>query len=303
MSMPPLRLTPPVVSARPPDLLPTGEEGGTSRGVPAVSVLMAVRNGAPWVGEAAKSVFAQTAADLELIVIDDGSTDATSALLATFRDPRLRVEHQPPSGLTRSLNRALALARAPLVARLDADDVALPDRLACQRAFLYAHPDIGLLGTGAREVDVSGREVRRVSPPEKDADIRRALIRRNPFVHSSVMMRRHLVERLGGYDETLPVAQDYDLWMRMSRVTRMANLPTPLVVRRLLPRRVSVARDGARLAAEARVRWRAVRSRAYPVWCAVFAFRPVLALALPAWLRRGMRRCLRAAATTQSETQ
>jgi glycosyltransferase involved in cell wall biosynthesis len=256
---------------------------------PAVSVLMSVRDGAPWVTDAAESVLHQTITDLELIVIDDGSTDATASLLRTIEDPRLRVERQPPRGLTPSLNRALGLARAPLVARLDADDVALPERLACQRAFLDARPDVGLLGTGAREVDASGREIGIVRPPEDDAAIRRAMIRRNPFVHSSVMMRRSALEKVGGYDESLSVAQDYDLWMRMSRITRLANLTAPLVVRRLLPGRVSAARDDERLAAEARVRWRAVQSGAYPWWCLVFTIRPILALALPGRIRRGAR--------------
>ncbi len=260
---------------------------------PAVSVLMSVHNGAPWVADAVRSVLAQTAGDLELIVIDDGSTDATPEILGRVSDPRLRVLRQARLGLTLSLSRALGLARGALVARLDADDVALPERFARQRAFLAAHPDIGLLGTGAREVDAAGREVALVVPPADDAAIRRALIRRNPFVHSSVMARREAVLRAGGYDATLPVAQDYDLWMRLAAVTRLANLPEPLVTRRLVPGRVSAARDGDRLRAEARVRWRAVRGGAYPPWDAVFALRPLLALALPPGLRRALRRARR----------
>ena len=254
---------------------------------------MSVRNGAPWVREAVESVLAQTAPDLELIVIDDGSTDATPDLLTALRDPRLRVERQPPAGLTLALNRALKLARAPLLARLDADDLAVPDRVARQRTFLDSHPEVGLLGTGAREVDPSGREMGIVSPPVEDAAIRRALIRENPFVHSSVMMRRSALLRVGGgYDETLPVAQDYDLWMRMSRITRLANLSAPLVVRRLVAGRVSAERDAERLATEVRVRWRAVRSGTYPRWCAVFLLKPLAALVLPRPLRGLLRRRL-----------
>ena len=257
---------------------------------PAVSVLMGIWNGAPQVLEAVASVLAQTAADLELIVVDDGSTDATPGILASFRDPRLRVERRARGGLTSALNAALVQARAPLVARLDADDAALPERLGRQLAFLIAHPEVGLLGTAAREVDTSGREVAIVRPPTDDVSIRRALIRRNPFVHSSVVMRRAVLEEAGGYDEAFPVAQDYDLWMRMSRVTRMANLAEPLVVRRLLAGRVSAARDTERLRAEMRVRWRAVRSGAYPPWCAVFVLRPLLTQALPPGARRLLRR-------------
>jgi hypothetical protein len=90
----------------------------------------------------------------------------------------------------------------------------------------------------------------------------------------------------------VPVAQDYDLWMRLARLTRLASLPEVLVVRRLLPGRVSAVREDDRLRAETRIRWRAVRSGGYPWWCAVFALRPAAALALPRPLRRGMRRAL-----------
>jgi glycosyltransferase involved in cell wall biosynthesis len=259
---------------------------------PAVSVLMGVRDGAPWVREAVESVLAQTASDLELIVVDDGSSDATPDLLAGIRDARLVIARQRPVGLPRALNRARELARAPLLARLDADDLALPERLARQEAFLAAHPEVGLLGTGVREVDAEGRERAVLVPPTGDAAIRRALIRRNPFAHSSVVMRRAVLDQVGGYDETLPVAQDYDLWMRMARVTRLANLPEPLVVRRLLPGRVSALREGERLRAELRVRWRAVRAGQYPPWCIVYLVRPFAALALPASVRARARRRL-----------
>jgi glycosyltransferase involved in cell wall biosynthesis len=257
---------------------------------PRISVLMAVHDGAPWVKDAVASVLAQTLADLELIVLDDGSTDATPALLSGLADRRLRVERRPRAGLTRALNTALGLARAPIVARLDADDVALPERLARQVAFLDAHPEVGVLGSAAREVDAEGREVRIVRPPADDGALRRELIRRNPMVHSTVAMRRRVVEAVGGYDTRFAVAQDYDLWIRLAAVTRLANLSEPLIVRRLLPGRVSVARDADRLRAEARARWRAVRAGAYPLWCLVFAARPMLAVAVPGPLRRALRR-------------
>ena len=260
---------------------------------PAVSVLMGVHNGANWIGRAVESVLGQTLADLELIVVDDGSTDETPTLLAAMRDSRLTVERQSRAGLSRALNRALARARAPLIARLDADDMALPDRLARQRAFLESHPAVGLLGTAARVVDESDREVGVIRPPEDDDAIRRALIRRNPFVHSSVMLRRALVEKSGGYDVSFAVAQDYDLWLRMSRITRMANLAEPLVVRRLVAGRVTAERDGDRLKAEARARWRVVRDGGYPLWCAIFVARPLCALALPPALRGLLRRAFR----------
>ena len=256
---------------------------------PRVSVLMAVRDGVPWVKDAVASVLAQTLSDLELIVVDDGSVDATPALLADVDDRRLLVERRSRAGLTCALNVALARASAPLVARLDADDIALPERLQRQVAFLDAHPEVGVVGSAAREIGDDGLEVRVIRPPEDHVALRRALIRRNPMVHSTVTMRRGAVEAVGGYDARFAVAQDYDLWMRLLAVTRLANLPQTLVVRRLLPGRVSVARDTDRLRAEARARWRAVRAGSYPAWCVVFAARPMLVAAIPGSLRRALR--------------
>ena len=254
---------------------------------------MAVRDGAPWVGEAVASVLRQSVADLELIVVDDGSIDGTAELLAAVSDPRVVIEHVSRRGLTRSLCRAAELARAPMLARLDADDVAERDRLARQLAFLRTHPDVGLVGGAAREIDPSGREVRVVRPPTDDLTLRRRLIRENPFVHSSVTMRREAYDRAGGYDAAVVVAQDYDLWMRMSAVTRLANLAEVVVVRRLVAGRVSAVRDSERLRTELRVRWRALRSGRYGWSAIVHVLRPALALMLPPVARRALRRASR----------
>lgn len=245
-------------------------------------------------GEAVESVLGQTFTNFEFIVVDDGSTDGTGTILDRCRDPRLTVVHQPRMGLTASLNRALRLATAPLVARMDADDVALPERFERQLAFLDARPDVGLLGTGCHEISPAGEILRTISPPEEDGAIRRVLIRENPFIHASVMIRRQALEKAGPYDERFPVAQDYDLWFRLSRVARMANLPEPLMLRRLTPDRVSSARDTARLRAEVAVKLGALRSGAYPLWCAVFLAKPLLALALPVALRRRVRHAMSA---------
>ena len=218
----------PLAALLQPSLPQASRTDPTRVSVPAVSVLMSVHNGAPWVRDAVTSVPHTAArgprADRHRRRLDGRDTGRA---LAAVRDPRLRLERRVREGLTRALIRAIELARAPLLARLDADDVAMPERLALQHEYLDAHPDVGLLGTGAREVDPTGREVAIVRPPVDDASIRRALIRANPFVHSSVVVRRAALDRAGGYDRSFPVAQDYDLWMRLARVTRLANLAEP----------------------------------------------------------------------------
>src|SRR5688500_7577638 len=136
-----------------------------------VSVIMGVRNGDRWITEAVNSILSQTLDAFELLVIDDGSTDGTRGLLGAYTDARLKVVHQEHRGLTRSLNHAIRLSTAPLRARMDADDVAAPPRLAHQADFLRASPHTGLLGTACHEVGSTGRVVRTIRPPVDDAAI------------------------------------------------------------------------------------------------------------------------------------
>jgi glycosyltransferase involved in cell wall biosynthesis len=192
-----------------------------------LSVLMPVRNGERHLAEAVESVIAQTFGDLELVALDDASTDGTSVLLRRFaeRDERVRVVRlERWGGLAPALQRLTQEARGELLARMDADDVALPDRLARQVAFLDAHPGIAVVGGAAIEIDSQGRELRVVRYP---ADPARELGRRNTIAHPTVVMRRAAVEEVGGY-RNIPV-EDYDLWLRLSERHGLANLREPVL--------------------------------------------------------------------------
>jgi glycosyltransferase involved in cell wall biosynthesis len=198
---------------------------------PEVSVLMAVRDGERWLSDACRSILRQSLADLELIVVDDGSHDRSPAILAGLQtaDARVRVLHQEPRGLVSALNRALDVARAPLIARLDADDLALPQRLSHQIARIEAQPKLVLLGTWAEKIDAEGRVIGRLEPETDPARLAALLQEKNPFIHSSVMMRTEIVRAVGGYREALAGAEDYDLWLRLSERGMLANLPEVLV--------------------------------------------------------------------------
>jgi glycosyltransferase involved in cell wall biosynthesis len=194
-----------------------------------VSVLLCVRNGIPFLADAIESILGQTYRDLELIVVDDASTDATPALLAGLRDPRLvLVRNERNLGLTASLNVALARARGELVARQDADDRSLPTRLERQVALLDERAEVVLCATWARLVDDSGNvvPVRRRRP---DPTALRALVpRSNPFVHGSILFRAEPVRALGGYRTAFRFAQDYDLYLRLLHEHELALLPEEL---------------------------------------------------------------------------
>ena len=209
---------------------------------PRISVLMAVHNGMPTLPEAVESILAQTMADFEFVVVDDGSTDGSAQLLVEFarQDPRIRLLRNPVRmNLPTSLNAGLRACAAPLVARIDADDVAKPHRLATQVAYLDAHPEIGVLGSGCRHIDDANRFVGATSHPLEDARIRVLMAFWCCMVHPAVVFRRHLVEQVGGYDESLWTGQDYDLWARLLPLTGMANLPEELLLYRVHGRSIT----------------------------------------------------------------
>ena len=200
-----------------------------------VSVVMPVRDGERFLVEAVESVLAQTERDLELIVVDDGSTDATPRLLAEVTDRRMRVLTQPAAGLTAALNAGCAVAAAPVIARLDADDAALPDRLERQLAFLEARPDVALLGGGIVLVDEAGREFDRERAPAVPE-----LSERNDLVHGTVAMRTAAFRALGGY--RLDQSEDYDLWLRFQERYGVAAIEAPVVRYRFHPGQFSVTK-------------------------------------------------------------
>ncbi len=204
---------------------------------PQISVVMPVRDGARWLGEAIRSIQNQTLRDLELVIIDDGSTDDSARIMeaSARNDQRIRAIRQDRMGLVPALNRGLACSRGRLIARLDADDCAHAERLTRQSEYLDRHPEIGLLGTWADQIDEQGSIKRALKPAIRPEQLEWLLIRTNPFVHSSVMMRNAVLQQVGGYRPAFEGAEDYDLWLRMSEVTKIANLPERLLRYRLHP--------------------------------------------------------------------
>jgi glycosyltransferase involved in cell wall biosynthesis len=198
-----------------------------------VSVVMPVFNAERFVRAAVESVLGQTHGDLELIAIDDGSRDASPAILGSMADRRLRIlTNERNRGIVESLNRGLAAARGRYVARMDADDEALPERLERQVAFLEGHPEVTMVGSAAVLIDEAGRETGREEHPLTDRAIRRIMFVHNPFCHGSILLRAEALAACGGYDGRFRHNEDYDLWLRIAARHRVANLREPLIRRR-----------------------------------------------------------------------
>jgi glycosyltransferase involved in cell wall biosynthesis len=195
--------------------------------MPRLTVLMSVYNGAPYLREAVDSALGQSYADFEFVIVDDGSTDDSPRILASLRDPRITVIRQENQGLAAGLNRGLRDARGELIARQDQDDVSLPGRFARQVAYMDAHPRTGLLGGHAEVVEADGSPGYVRPQPTDPAVLKWHLMFDNPFVHSSVMIRRGALEDVGLYttDPRRQPPEDYELWMRIAARWDLANLP------------------------------------------------------------------------------
>lgn len=207
-----------------------------------VSVILPVYDGEAFLRDSIDSVLRQENVNLELVIVDDSSNDSSRDIVASVGDDRVVVRNlEANGGLANALNVGIDMARGSLIARQDQDDLSHPLRLWKQRMYLHAHPDVVVLGTWATVVrpSVEGSWVRAGEHrhPTMDDELRVRLLWNNPFVHSSVMMRRDVFRSSGGYG-TDPLAswpEDFDLWSRMALYGRLANLPEFLVEYRETP--------------------------------------------------------------------
>ncbi len=199
---------------------------------PAVSVVMPVHNGERFLGEAIESVLAQTLSDFELVVVDDGSTDASAAILADYAraDERLVAGRTDHVGQADARNAAVGMARAELIAFLDADDVAYPDRLERHRAYFSGHETVALVGGALTFIDETGRAFAEdVRYPVTDAEVREAFSHTTPVLNSAATIRRSVFDELGGYRRLFADSEDLDLWLRVAERHEIVNLPETVV--------------------------------------------------------------------------
>jgi hypothetical protein len=198
---------------------------------PLISVCMPVYNAKRYIEEAIESILGQTFKDFEFLIIDDGSTDRSLAILKRYaaQDARIRLWSRPNAGYVVRLNEMLHQARGDLIARMDADDVALPERFARQVEFLRSHPEVDLVGGAQEHISAKGYHLFAYHEPLEHQEIQEsALAGICPICHPSVMMRRNAVLAVGGYREELMPAEDFDLWLRMGERGLLANLPEVL---------------------------------------------------------------------------
>lgn len=205
---------------------------------PVVTVLMAVFNTETHLREAIESILNQTFKDLEFLIYNDGSSDGTADIVRSYSDPRIVfIDYTSNRGVSLNMNEGIAKARGRYIARMDGDDVAYPERLALQVAYLEAHPEVGLCGAAVRYIGASDTVVHL---PEANEIIQHTLWLRNAFYQPVVVIRTSvLIGHNLRYDTRYDPAEDYKLWSDMSGVTELHNLPQVLLDYRIHPHQIS----------------------------------------------------------------
>jgi glycosyltransferase involved in cell wall biosynthesis len=222
--------------------------------IPALSVIMSVYNGAAHLYPCVQSILQQHFGDFEFLILNDGSTDGSAQILRELAkvDPRIRLIERENRGLVVSLNELIDAAQAPVLARMDCDDIAMPNRFSTQMVYLAAHPDVGILGSNTHDLDERGLIIGATDNYPLDPAKARSVLKDGPPVcHPSVMMRTAIIRKLGGYRPAFRHAEDYDLWLRASLHTDLANLPDRLLLYRRSPQQISQKHAGEQAKAAA----------------------------------------------------
>jgi len=251
---------------------------------PKVSIIMAVYNGEEFLSDSILSVLNQTYKNFEFIVVNDSSTDNSLNILKDFqkKDERIKVINNNQNlGLTKSLNIGLLESKGEYIARLDAGDISLPERLERQVDFLDTNKNIGLIGTWMNIIDTKGNLVKEVKYPTINKELKKDLINYNPFVHSSIMFRRELAKQVGFYNEEYKYTQDYNFYFKLFPYTQFANIPMFLVKYRTLPKSITSTKNKMQVLFANKARIEAIKLGYYEKWNYIYVIKNYLINLIP----------------------
>ena len=193
-----------------------------------ISVIMSVYNESLFINDSISSILNQNFKNFEFLIIDDASNDNTRAIIKKIMEVDKRIilyENKTRKGLTKNLNFLIQNSKFDVIARMDADDISHPDRLGAQYKFLERNPDYGFLGSAGFHIDSQGKIIKPIKwVLSENFLLKRKLKISNSFIHGSIMIKKHLLEKVELYDEGMTYAQDYDLWLRMMKLCKISNL-------------------------------------------------------------------------------
>lgn len=251
---------------------------------------MSVFNNEKYIQESIESILSQTFKDFEFVIVSDGSTDKTGEILDGFNDFRIKIiKNKKNIGLTKSLNKALKIAKGEYVARQDADDVSSPERFRKQVEFLNNNSEIKVLGTFAYGINNTGKILRKEMAPVSWVTVKKNLIKNNSFIHPSVMIKKDILDKVGLYNEEFETTQDYELWFRILKVAKGANLPLFLIKKRYTSEMASLQKEKTQLRNTLFLQNQAIKKGDYSIFCYIYLLRPYFSLICPVSVKNFLR--------------
>jgi glycosyltransferase involved in cell wall biosynthesis len=255
-----------------------------------ISVIMSVYNAEKYLDKAIESILTQTYDDFEFVIIDDKSTDNSADIISSYADQDNRIRYfknKNNRGLTYSLNKALKLAKGKYIARMDADDISVPEKLEIQYDFLQKNKEISFVGTSAYNIDENGEIISERNVPLEYEEIKRSIKLVNPVIHPSVMFYKKDILVIGGYNEKYKKVQDYDLWFRaIANGLKIKNLSDRLLYYRVNDQYFERKSLEYRIN-DLKIRWQGYKMLSLPIYKRYGIFIPIiLGLTPPFILKR-----------------
>lgn len=189
-----------------------------------VSILLPVYNSERWIRKTIESLLSQTHKELQIVIVNDGSTDNSENEILSFKDSRICYYYKEHSGLPKTLNYGLQRCESDLVARIDADDYAVPDRIRIQLNFLKKNPEYGVVGTNFFLIDSNDKILLKAKLPKSHNDIESQLPRKCCLLHGSIIFNKNIINSINGYDENKKTAEDWDLLLKLIGKTKFYNI-------------------------------------------------------------------------------
>jgi len=260
---------------------------------PLVSVIIPTYNKSQYLREAIKSVLNQTYKNIEVIVVDDGSTDNTKEIVESFNDSRIIYIFQENKGPAIARSTGIKKAQGEYIAFLDSDDLWLKEKLKRQLDFMEKNSEVGLMGTGCYEITDKGKIIGKKIFPIKNKILQKDLIKYNPFIQSSVMAKKEVFDKVGlWYDEKFRESEDYELWLRIAGNYKIGNLAELLVMKRYYRDGLSPAKDREQLYFVLEAKKAAICRGQYSKWCYFYLLKSWIFMKIPFSWRKIIRKYL-----------
>lgn len=256
---------------------------------------MSVFNDEKYLKESIESILSQTYKNFEFVIVDDACFDKSPEILKYWasKDSRIKIITNIENiGLTKSLNRAIKISQGKYIARQDSDDISLPQRLEKQVEFLEKYPEVKILGSFGYTINERGRVLKKQEMPVSFSEIKKSLIKKNPFMHTSLMIKKEIIDRVGDYNEKFKASQDYELSFRILKIAKGENLPLFLIKKRYHKDMISIEKDEEQLRNTIFFRKQAIKKGDYSKFCYVYLLKPYFSLKCPMFLKKILWRIL-----------